>query len=720
MRNPKGGPFVEKSDVLLDWFIENDGPGSLVGSYFIDIYLDEILAERWTGADLALNHFLSVEGFSELLDLFNLAPGTHSLRLEIDPTNQVNEISEGNNTYTTEFDWLGEAQPTPAPGTRLPNLTTVTATGDKPTLVAAPFAGAESSGGLSIHGDTHISISVLNDSPITIGQTFTVYVLFDDLVVRRATYSGLLGGESLTLEWDGLASAVPIVTGLHTLKVIVDPTGLVNESDETDNTFEIELAWGANAPLVKPVPLPSPNAPARPAQEQANLTGHVVYGWDAAISVSRQADDLVAGRDGQAWAGEVTSISYAVRNKSQTASGSATAFQVDLFVDDELIDSQFFTAGSDAGAYWTATIVVPADRVTAGQHLVKIEIDPTDVIPEVDETDNTVARWVNWLAGSAPPEVTPDEFTLSDEEIDELLAPVLEMAFTDQVRATAGSGLNSVDWIPALESAGRAGYYLLTGRDLDAERIVNHFLPNDQFRAASLNACMSDYLLMTEANYAATFAGCLGFRGEVGFETRLDGKNHVFTDLGKSPLQALGTYFHEIGHALQDLTNPELSETPRTPNVRALLEAQAQLFEAAALRAIEEHSGISLMRFPDIPTMRDSVDFTLDRTNNLLGSPEHSLGYKMLWMETFANTSRLDTNTEFVANKRLSATTAKALYDYLVDLQPSRIEGWVVGIFSVSTRVDRFLAISKSRLESELPTADYGNPGLIESAFLAP
>ncbi|MCZ6539134.1 MAG: hypothetical protein O6922_04840, partial [Chloroflexi bacterium] len=283
-----------------------------------------------------------------------------------------------------------------------------------------------------------------------------------------------------------------------------------------------------------------------------------------------------------------------------------------------------------------------------------------------------------------------------------------------------GSDPGSMDWIPALESAGSARYYLLTGRDLAAERIVTHFLPHEEFVAASLNACMTDYLLLGPADYAATFASCRDFTGEIGFERRVDGRNHVFTDLGESPLEALGTYFHELGHALQDLTNPSLSTTLRTPNVRALLEAQAQIFEAAALRSIEEQTGISLMRFPDIAPMRSSVNFILDNTNNLLGSTDHSLGYKMLWMETLANTSGLGTNTELVNNRRLSASGAKALYDFLVAMQPSRVDGWVIGIFSVSTQADRFMAISLTRLEAGLTTADYGHPGLQESAFLAP
>ena len=719
VRNPKGGPFVEKSDLVLDWFIENVGPGNVVGSYFIDIYLDEILAERWTGTSISPSQFLSVEGYADLLELFNLAPGTHTFRLTIDPTDQINETSEANNTRTIEFTWEGQIANTPVPGSRLPNLSLVVGTGDRAPLVAAPFAGAASSGGLSIHGETHISISVLNDSPITIDQTISLYILFDGVVVRKANFTGLLGGQTITLDWDGLGSVVPITAGLHTLKLIADPTGVIFESNETDNSFEVELAWGGDAPLVEPERLPAPGAPDRPPQALANLTGHVLYGWDAAISVSREADELAAGRDGDVWSSEATTISYAVRNTSRISTAASGSFRVDVFVDDEQVGSQGFSTGSDAGAFWTGSAVVPAGRIAPGQHVVKIVIDAAQAIPEDDETDNSIARWIDWLPGS-PTEETTEVFSLSDEQLDELLAPVLEMAFTDQVRAAAGSDVISVDWIPALESAGRAGYYLLTGRDLGAERIVTHFLPHSQFKAASLNACMAGYLLLNEADYEATYASCQKETREVGFEKRLDGKNHVSTDLGESPVQALGTYFHELGHALQDLTNPSLSSASRTANVSALLEAQAQLFEAAAWRAIEEHSGVALMRFPDIAPMRSSVQFDLDNTNDLLGSPEHSLGYKLLWMESLANTSGLGTESELLNNRRLSSSTAKALYDFLVAMQPSEVDSWVTNIFAVSTRADRFMAISLSRMEIDLSTADYGNPGLDDAAFLAP
>lgn len=718
MRNPKGGPFVDKSDLVLDWFIENEGPGNVVGSYFIDVYLDEILAERWNGSGISPDHFVFIEGYTDLLDLFHLEPGTHTVKLVVDPTNRINERAEVDNSYSAQFTWAGEAIPTPLPGTRLPNLSITTGVGEKAPMIVSPFASADSSGGLSIHGDTHMSISVLNDSPIPIDQPFSIHILFDDIVVRQVNYLGLRGGSTLEFDWSGLNSAVPISAGLHTVKLIVDATGIVTEGNEADNTYEIELAWGADSPLAIPEPLPAPVAPARAAHVLPNLTGFVPYGWDAAIVVSSSSAELAAGRDGPVWTTEASTISFAVRNISSVSTQASGAFQIDVLIDGELIDSRLYSVGYDSGSVWSGSVEVPPNSISAGQHLVQVVIDSEQAISESDEIDNSIARYLNWNPGPAVA-VVPEEFTLTDEQLDELLAPVLDFAFIDQVRATSGSGLELPDWTSAIGSAGKAGYYLLTGKDLDSERFVMHLLPHDQFIAAKLNACMAGYQWMNDSVYTTKFASCLDLNA-VGLKHRQNGKIHVLIDLGESPIDALGTYFHELGHALQDITNPELTATIATQNLNALHEAQAQIFEAAAVRAIEEYSGKSLMRFPDVPTMRSSVEFSLENTSNQIGSVDHALGYRILWMESLANTSGLGTDIELLNNKRLSSSTAKALFDYLVAMQPDDIDSWISEIFAVPTRDDQFKAISLSRLENDLPNVDYGNPDLLQPAFLAP
>ena len=103
-----------------------------------------------------------------------------------------------------------------------------------------------------------------------------------------------------------------------------------------------------------------------------------------------------------------------------------------------------------------------------------------------------------------------------------------------------------------------------------------------------------DWATLGDAEYQAQFEMCSHERNEIGLKTRLDGRVHLFMDLGHSPAHVLGTYFHELGHGLQDLLNTAQTENRLSIHAEALLEAEAQLFEAAAWRAIEEFMDVSL------------------------------------------------------------------------------------------------------------------------------
>ncbi|MBT3995933.1 MAG: hypothetical protein HOF01_09050 [Chloroflexi bacterium] len=142
---------------------------------------------------------------------------------------------------------------------------------------------------------------------------------------------------------------------------------------------------------------------------------------------------------------------------------------------------------------------------------------------------------------------------------------------------------------------------------------------------------MTDYFLWDVPIYVNNFGFCSDFRGEIGFKYRLDGKVHVYVDMQESPIQALGTYFHELGHAYQDFQNPDQKIVDRDDErkyatLRGLYEAQAQAFEAAAMRTIESYLGISLMKFDDNLAMRNFVEFLLISARDQSGSAEHVLG----------------------------------------------------------------------------------------------
>jgi hypothetical protein len=518
VRNPQGGPFVEKSDLVVDFFVTNAGGGTITGDYFIDLYIDDSIAQRYNGIDIQPDHFIFIEGGTGLLDVFQLEPGEHEVKLVIDPANLVPELSDGDNTHSTNFTWDGPAIPAPLPTDRLPNLSL---TGGLTGITAAPFEGASISGGLSTKGVTYFSFSVLNDSPISITHDFNLSVMFDDVLVHNAHYTGLIGGEYISLEWADLTSAVHVTPGEHTVKLVADPDGAITESDESDNTAEITLIWGTGDPIPAPADAVSLGAPIREVQVLTNLTGATPYGWDAAISERSVSEGLGIGNDGDIWASADTTISFAIRNSSRVNSADSGSFSAQIYLNDELIETINLEPGNDAGDFWTQSVVIPAGSVDPGEHLLKLVLDSEDDILEANEEDNSLGRWFEFLPGEADSS-SPPAFGFTDEQLSELLAPLTESAFTDQVIAIVGSGFDLPEWSSDIENIGRAGYYLLTNRDLEAERVVMHLLPHDQFIAASFSTCMDDFFLLPDPTYITTYDACTSFRGEIGFQVPLE------------------------------------------------------------------------------------------------------------------------------------------------------------------------------------------------------
>jgi hypothetical protein len=230
--------------------------------------------------------------------------------------------------------------------------------------------------------------------------------------------------------------------------------------------------------------------------------------------------------------------------------------------------------------------------------------------------------------------------------------------------------------------------------------------------------CMRDWATLDDEAYQSQFETCSGERGEIGLKTRLDGRAHLFMDLGHSPAQVLGTYFHELGHGLQDLLDPAQTENRLSIYAAALLEAEAQLFEAAAWRVIEEFMDVSLTSYPDIPLIRERLNYRLDMRRT--GQDEHDVGYVLLWAEALRDTAGTGSAAELRSEGKLDAESAKALYDFLVAMRPDEVQPWASALLADSALIDEFRLIASQRLTAGLPPEDTGHPDLQDPAWTAP
>ena len=128
-----------------------------------------------------------------------------NITIEVDTDNAVRESNEGNNTLITRFE---------------PLL--------RPDLTAQ---------GLQVSADGIPIVRVTNIGAADYSGSLSVLLLFNGQPVETLIFSGALAAQgSLTL-----AGSVPI-TGAGQLSAVVDPTDLIAEANESNNTLTVTLS----------------------------------------------------------------------------------------------------------------------------------------------------------------------------------------------------------------------------------------------------------------------------------------------------------------------------------------------------------------------------------------------------------------------------------------------------------------------------------------------
>ena len=248
------GPLSVDVPTYVSYGFQNKGLTSVAGDISVHLYLDDKLVDLRVANGLLSGQISTIRDWAKLLDVTRLSPGSHTLRLIVDPANLVQESDETNNTFETQLTWatgpvpgMTPIAPPPEPTApaplSLPNLAPGWPFGEDGPIVASHTATSGIATPLPTSKQAFVQIVVANLS--TIDSTgFGVDFYFDDQLIRKFDMSGLAGG-FVGSDWDSLNFGTNgIVPGPHVLKIVIDPSNVVQEANEDDNVYEATFSWG--------------------------------------------------------------------------------------------------------------------------------------------------------------------------------------------------------------------------------------------------------------------------------------------------------------------------------------------------------------------------------------------------------------------------------------------------------------------------------------------
>lgn len=348
----------EGTEVTITAVIHNDG--SADASDVLVRFEDDYGGTHTIGEDTIANIPAGGTGTAEIT-WTAIGVGSHTITVTADPENDIEEEDEGNNWASKVIDVLeGE----------LPDLTVanITFSDNNPT-----------------EGDViwiYANITNIGD-----GSASDVVVYFEDRYGPQNTPIGYTniayidGGETeqTQIEW----TAEP--DGRHTIFVYVDPADNITEENEDNNyaTQNIDVIQG-----------PAPD-----------------------LEVTE--DDISFSNDNP-MVGDTITVYAVIHNIGvEPADDVYVDFLNDYGGNIEIIDTAYIST-IPAGGAETAEISwnIPGDQ--PGNHIIRVIVDPGDIIDEQDETNNNAAKgiYVNPVPG---PDLTltSDDISFDPEEVDE-------------------------------------------------------------------------------------------------------------------------------------------------------------------------------------------------------------------------------------------------------------------------------------------------------------
>ena len=262
-------------------------------------------------------------------------------------------------------------------------------------IIVSGQPNATESGPIGADGRMYVSWAVTNTGSEDANLPFSVDLLVDGVPVERwlAAMGLEIGEVQIVRDWADLPVRANLAPGLHELQLVVDSTGYVQPLDTPGNAVSVTFEWPE-----LPNGTQQPIAPER----LPNLTPYLPEGWRESINVQG------VPRSPEAAMTATPSMQIAYRNSG--LSSISRFFLVYVYLDGVLVAkfNQHGLIADEAVVSPPWMHLLDTVYVAPGSHTLTLELDPTDLVEEADETDNIVSFPINWagpaIAGPADPQ----------------------------------------------------------------------------------------------------------------------------------------------------------------------------------------------------------------------------------------------------------------------------------------------------------------------------
>jgi hypothetical protein len=343
--------------LYLDWAVINNGSSDITTSFTTELYVDGVLRNSWTASPPTnANFYRSIPDYN----LGSLSVGTHTLRIKTDSTNAVAESNENDNEYIKTISVVNNTPP---------NLTPYQPAGWSSKIVVSKVTGSNTDDATLGTTDTlYLDWAAINNGTSDIAADFITELYVDGAL--KASWTSPPPTKASYYRYVQDYSLGSLSSGTHTLRIKVDSTNTISESNENDNEFTKTITVTG-------------------ISSQPNLTPYQPGGWSDKIVVSNVIGTNVDSANLKAT--DTLYLDWAVINNGNA--DITTNFITELYVDGVFRTEWTNSPPTNVNGYRYVQDY-NLGSLSVGSHTLRIKGDSTHVIAEQNEGDNEYTRTI--------------------------------------------------------------------------------------------------------------------------------------------------------------------------------------------------------------------------------------------------------------------------------------------------------------------------------------